>query len=230
MLGGLIEVKGTRMEKIYLAIEGPIGVGKTTLARLIQPYFKAKLLLEVFEENPFLSRFYQDRERYAFQTQLFFLLSRYHQQVQVIPKLLSEANLISDYTFVKDRLFAHLNLHGDELKLYEQLYQILAQRIATPNLIVLLQASTDVLMERIAFRDRPYERNMDRDYINQVRLAYDEFFNHYEEAPVLRIETDELKFVHNPEDLNYVVNLIRAALEEGVSYTLPLFHLGGKGG
>jgi len=213
------------MDRVYIAIEGPIGVGKTTLARLMQPHFQAELLLEVFEENPFLSKFYQDRERYAFQTQLFFLLSRYHQQHSVIPQALSRANLISDYTFVKDRLFAHLNLKGEELNLYEQLYQILSQRITTPNLIVLLQASTDVLMERIAFRDRPYERDMDRDYIDQLRIAYDEFFSFYEEAPVLRIDTDELNFVRNPEDLNHVVTMVKSALEEGVACTRPLFHI-----
>ena len=211
------------MRKIYIAIEGPIGVGKTTLARLMRPHFQAELLLEVFEENPFLSKFYRDRERYAFQTQLFFLLSRYHQQHEVIPQVLSRSNLISDYTFVKDRLFAHLNLRGEELNLYEQVYQILSQRITVPDLIVLLQASTDVLMERIAFRDRPYERDMDRDYIDRLRIAYDEFFSLYDEAPVLRIETDELNFVRNPEDLNHVIALVKSALEEGVAYTRPLF-------
>ena len=209
----------------YIAIEGPIGVGKTTLARLIQNEFEAELLLEVFEENPFLSRFYADREKYAFQTQIFFLLSRYQQQ-QIIPQILQRSNLISDYTFAKDRLFAHLNLKGDELEMYERVHTILAEKIITPNLIVYLRANTDVLMERIAFRDRPYERDMDRDYIESVRAAYERFFVHYDQCPLLPIDTNKLNFVRNPDDLDYVIRRIRSVLREGI-YQAPLLRLGG---
>ncbi|MCS7286477.1 MAG: deoxynucleoside kinase [Anaerolineae bacterium] len=217
------------MRGIYIAIEGPIGVGKTALARLIQPYFNAQLLLEVFEENPFLEKFYQDRERYAFQTELFFLLNRYHQQQEIVSDALTRGNLISDYTFVKNKLFASLNLKGEELNLYEQLYRILSQKIIVPDLICLLQASTDVLMERIAFRDRPYERNMDRDYIHRLRVAYDEFFSSYDEAPVLRIETDELNFIRKREDLELVVGMINSALKHKTLEKPPPFPLeGGK--
>ena len=208
----------------YIAIEGPIGVGKTTLARLIRDEFKAELLLEVFEENPFLSRFYTDREKYAFQTQIFFLLSRYQQQ-QVIPQILQRSNLISDYTFAKDRLFAHLNLKGDELEMYERVHAILAEKIIIPDLIVYLKADTDVLMERIAFRDRTYERNMDRDYIESVRAAYERFFAHYDQCPLLPIDTNELNFVRDPDDLAYVIRHIRAVLQEGI-YQAPLIRLG----
>ncbi|HIC93058.1 MAG TPA: deoxynucleoside kinase [Anaerolineae bacterium] len=206
---------------LYIAIEGPIGVGKTTLARLIKDQFEAELLLEVFEENPFLSRFYADRERYAFQTQIFFLLSRYRQQHQVVPEILRRSNLISDYTFAKDRLFAHLNLRGDELEMYERVHTILAEKIPTPDLIVYLRADTDVLMARIAIRDRPYERNMDRDYIDAVRAAYERFFVHYDQAPVLPIDTNELDFVRHPEDLDYIILRIRSVLRKGV-YQAPL--------
>ncbi|MCR4405371.1 MAG: deoxynucleoside kinase [Anaerolineae bacterium] len=199
----------------YIAIEGGIGVGKTTLARLIQKDFNAELLLEVFEENPFLSDFYADREKYAFQTQIYFLLSRY-QQHRVIEEIIGRAPLISDYTFAKDRLFAHLNLRGDELALYEQIHAILAARIPVPNLVVFLRADTDVLMERIAFRDRPYERDMDRDYIDGLRQAYERFFSTYDQAPVLSIDTNEINFVRNPQDLRVIVGQIRAALEKGV--------------
>lgn len=199
----------------YIAIEGGIGVGKTTLARLIQKDFNAELLLEVFEENPFLSDFYADREKYAFQTQIYFLLSRYQQQHRVIEEIIGRAPLISDYTFAKDRLFAHLNLRGDELALYEQIHAILAARIPVPNLVVFLRADTDVLMERIAFRDRPYERDMDRDYIDSLRQAYERFFSTYDQAPVLTIDTNEINFVRNPQDLRVIVGQIRAALEKG---------------
>ena len=153
---------------MYFAIEGVIGVGKTTLARLLQPVFQANLLLEVFEENPFLSSFYSDRARYAFQTQIFFLLSRYHQQNSNAPRFLSTGlSLISDYTFEKDALFAGINLHGDELQMYYRVHEALAEKIPLPDLIIYLRASTDALMQRIAMRDRPYERQMERSYIDE---------------------------------------------------------------
>jgi deoxyguanosine kinase len=196
----------------YIVIEGAIGVGKTTLARLLQPTFEAELLLEVFEENPFLSRFYSDRARYAFQTQLFFLLSRYHQQHQVVPAALRRGTLVSDYSFAKDRLFAHLNLSGDELDMYERVHAILAENIPQPGLVIFLRADTDVLMERIAIRDRPYERDMDRDYIDQLRRAYERFFAGYQAAPLLTIDTNAINFVQNPDDLNQISNQVRSAL------------------
>src|SRR5512146_1351061 len=162
---------------MYIAIEGVIGVGKTTLVRLLQPEFQADILLEVFEENPFLSKFYEDRARYAFQTQMFFLLSRYYQQRRGVPELLASGKaLLSDYTFEKDALFARINLSGDELEMYDRLHEALAEKIPMPDLIVYLKADTDTLMQRIAFRDRPYERQMERGYINDVNQAYDAFF------------------------------------------------------
>jgi deoxyadenosine/deoxycytidine kinase len=206
---------------LYLAIEGAIGVGKTTLARRIRNEFDAELLLEVFEENPFLSDFYADRERYAFQTQIFFLLSRYRQQHKVIQQTLKRSSLISDYTFAKDRLFARLNLGDDELSMYERVHAILAEKISTPDLVVYLQADTDTLMERIAVRDRSYERGMSRDYIDSVRLAYERFFTGYTEAPVLAIDTNNLNVVRHPEDLTQVVGAIRTALTQGI-YQRPL--------
>lgn len=216
------------MPGIYIAVEGPIGVGKTTLARLLQPYFNAQLLLEAFEENPFLENFYRDRERYAFQTQLFFLLSRYHQQQEIVPQALAKGNLISDYTFAKDKLFASLNLKDEELKLYNELYRILSQKIIAPSVVCLLQASTDTLMERIAFRDRPYERNMDRDYIHRLRIAYDEFFSQYAEAPVIRVDTEELNFIRKREDLELVVRMIKSVLEHSGAEKPSLLSQGGR--
>ncbi|MGB5844431.1 MAG: deoxynucleoside kinase [Anaerolineales bacterium] len=199
---------------MYIAIEGVIGVGKTTLARLLQPAFSAALLLEVFEENPFLSDFYADRERYAFQTQIFFLLSRYHQQRKAVGNLLVEKqNLFSDYTFEKDALFARINLDGDELEMYYRVHDALGEKIIKPDLILYLRASTDTLMERIAFRDRPYERNMERDYIHQLNFTYDAFFSdQHQDAVVLPIDTDDLDYVRNPEALKFIENRIRQAL------------------
>ena len=206
----------------YIAIEGAIGVGKTTLARMLSEDIQSALLLEVFEENPFLSDFYADRERYAFQTQIFFLLSRYHQQSRVIPQTLASDRLVSDYLFDKDSLFAHLNLANDELAMYERVHKILGEQIPTPDLVVYLRASTDVLMQRIAHRDRPYERNMARDYIDNLRQAYDDFFATYASAPVLTIDTNDLDFVRSGEDRAHIIGLVRAALENGsIQQALP---------
>lgn len=203
------------MTNMYIAIEGVIGVGKTTLARLLQPTFQAELLLEVFEENPFLSDFYADRERYAFQTQIFFLLSRYRQQNRAVQEILARnTNLITDYTFSKDALFANINLRGDELEMYYRVHEALAEKIPRPDLIVYLRARTDVLMQRIALRDRPYERNMERDYIEQLNQAYDDFFqNTPPPTSVLTINSNDLDFVKYPEHLKWIENSIRQALK-----------------
>ncbi len=202
-------------ERYYVAIEGPIGVGKTTLARLIQKQLEAELLLEVFEENPFLSDFYADRERYAFQTQIFFLLSRYRQQHEVVGRVLQDASLVSDYTFAKDQLFAKLNLSNDELAVYEKLHGVLAEKIPLPDLVVYLRADVDVLMERIALRDRTYERAMSRQYLADLSQAYEDFFATYDQAPVLVIDTDGLNIVRTPEHMTYVMERIRSSLGVG---------------
>jgi deoxyguanosine kinase len=199
----------------YIAIEGAIGVGKTTLARLLGRELGAELLLEVFEENPFLSDFYADRARYAFQTQIFFLLSRYRQQHKVIRQTLIESPLISDYTFAKDRLFAELNLANDELEMYRRVHAILAEKITSPDLVVYLRASTHVLMERIAVRDRTYERGMSWEYIDRLCTAYERFFADYTETPMLAVDTDSLDYVRNEEALAFVVGRVRSVLAEG---------------
>lgn len=198
---------------MYLAIEGVIGVGKTTLARLLQPIFSAALLLEVFEENPFLRLFYEDRERYAFQTQIFFLLSRYAQQHHAVPEALERGSLIADYTFAKDALFARINLHGDEMDMYQRVHEALAERIPRPDLIVYLRAETDALMQRIAQRDRPYERQMDRAYIEQVNQAYEDFLRQpVQGISVLPIDTNRLNFVRSTDDLDFIAERVRGAL------------------
>jgi deoxyguanosine kinase len=199
---------------MYVAIEGVIGVGKTTLARLLQPAFEAEVLLEIFEENPFLSDFYADRARYAFQTQIFFLLSRYRQQNNAVPQILATGkNLLSDYTFAKDALFAGINLRGDELDMYHKVHEALGEKIVKPDLLVYLQATTDVLMQRITLRDRSYERQMERDYIDELNRAYEDFFSKpFDHTPVLKIDTNGLNIVQNTEHLKQVENRIRETM------------------
>lgn len=197
---------------MYLAIEGIIGVGKTTLARLLQPIFDASLLLEVFEENPFLSDFYADRERYAFQTQIFFLLSRYRHHRSGVPEALARGSLITDYTFAKDALFARLNLQGDELATYFLLHEALEERIPPPELVVYLRVDTDLALQRIARRDRPYERNIEPAYLESLNQAYEAYFGRPSDRPVLAVDTNDLDFVTRPEDLAVIVRRVRDAL------------------
>ncbi len=202
------------MKNSYIVVEGVIGVGKTTLTRLLQPFFEAEILLEVFEENPFLARFYQDRERYAFQTQIFFLLSRYGQQHEAVPQALERGNLVSDYSFDKNKVFARLNIAGDELEMYERVQDILAGRIPNPDLLVYLRASVDTLMERITLRDRIYERGMDRSYIASLVEAYDRYFDSFHSAPILLLDTDHLNFVHDEAVLHEVADRVKSRLAE----------------
>ena len=197
---------------MYLAIEGVIGVGKTSLARLLQPAFNAELLLEIFEENPFLGDFYADRDRYAFQTQIFFLLSRYRQQREAVPEALANGNLIADYTFEKDSLFAQLNLSNDELDTYTLVHKALAERIQTPDLIVYLKVDTDTAMQRIMMRDRSYERNMDRNYIHALNETYELFFGSSTGGSILAIDTTPFDFVAHKPHLAHIINRINSAL------------------
>lgn len=200
---------------MYIAIEGVIGVGKTTLARKLQDRFDAELQLEVFEENPFLANFYQDRERYAFQTQIFFLLSRYQQQRKSVKEIVDNGrSLMTDYTFSKDALFASINIKGDELDMYYRVHEALKEKIRMPDLIVFLRADTDVLMQRIVMRDRTYERDMERDYIDILNKRYTEFFTHHYQGPdVLSIDTNNINIVKNPEDLDLIEKMINEKLK-----------------
>ncbi|UCC52300.1 MAG: deoxynucleoside kinase [Anaerolineaceae bacterium] len=205
----------------YIAIEGVIGIGKTTLARLLEPRFGSSVLLEVFEENPFLADFYADRERYAFQTQIFFLLSRYHQQHKAVPEALRKGMLISDYTFSKDELFAWLNLKDDELAMYGRVHAALSEKIPKPDLIVYLKADHDVVMRRIALRDRPYERDMDPNYIRQLAQAYEAWLNNLSDVSVLTVGVNELDFLARDEDLDFVAGQIEQALQENAVPSQP---------
>jgi deoxyadenosine/deoxycytidine kinase/NTP pyrophosphatase (non-canonical NTP hydrolase) len=178
-------------------------------------------LLEAFEENPFLPKFYESRPQYAFQTQMFFLLSRFRQQSREVPRLLGQGPLVSDYLFAKDRLFAQLNLAGDEWDMYQQIQQALAERIPTPDLIVYLQADIETLMARISQRDRTYERDMDRDYLESLRQSYERFFSAPQPAPILRVDTNPLNIVTRQADFQVIVDRVRGFLQEG-SFQQPL--------
>jgi deoxyguanosine kinase len=204
----------------YIVVEGVIGVGKTSLVKLLAAQTGARVNLEIVEENPFLSRFYQDRAAYAFQTQIFFLLSRFRQQqVLTQPELFSDL-VVSDYLFAKDRIFANLNLSDDELALYNQLAGILEDRILKPDLVIYLQGSTPLLMERIRRRGRDFERNMDADYIESLNRAYNFFFHHYQDTPLLVVGADHLDYVGVPEDLELLVDQLREPFT-GTRYFAP---------
>ncbi len=202
------------MNPQFIAIEGVIGVGKTTLTRLLKPYFQATALLEVFEENPFLADFYADRQRYAFQTQLFFLLSRYQQQMQTVPQALAQGNVLADYTFAKDELFAWLNLKDDELAMYGRVHSALSDKIQRPHLLVYLHADHNAVMQRIALRDRPYERDMDPEYIRQLSSAYEAWIASLTDIPVLILDMTHRDVITNQDDLEFVYRQIANALDQ----------------
>ncbi len=193
----------------YIAIEGVIGVGKTSLAQILSQRLNARLVLEKFEDNPFLSDFYKDRDRYAFQTQIFFLLSRYRQQMELFQTELFHKNLVTDYMFIKDKLFAYLNLNEKELMLYDQMLNLLIRQIPKPDLVIYLQADTDRLMKNITQRGRDFEKNMDEDYIEALNQMYNQYFFRYNETPLLIINTTDIDFVHNEEDLAEILKTIQ---------------------
>ena len=193
----------------YVAIEGVIGVGKTSLAQLLEERLNAKLVMEKFEENPFLAEFYIDPERYAFQTQLFFLLSRYRQQLELRQIDVFNKLVISDYMFVKDRLFASLNLDEKEMSLYDSVATILEKNILNPDLVIYLQADTSRLMDRILHRGRDFEKNISPEYIEGLNQVYNEYFFRFKDCPLLIINTNDIDFVHNENDLEEVISYIR---------------------
>ena len=184
----------------YIAIEGVIGAGKTSLAKKLRDKLEAELILEQFEANPFLESFYSDRKRFAFQTQMFFLVNRYKQQEQLNQENLFTEFIVSDYVFDKDRIFAYLNLNGEELKLYENIFPLLSRNLRKPDLVVFLQSSVDRLMYNIKKRSRKIERNLTRSYIEELSDAYTHFFFRYTNTPLLIVNSTELDFVNNEKD------------------------------
>lgn len=204
----------------HVVVEGPIGVGKTTLAQILADRFGARLVLEEVEENPFLPKFYDDPEAYGFQAQLFFLLSRYRQQESLRQPDLFHRSTVADYLFQKDRIFAHLNLGPHELALYEKVYQMLDVRIPKPDLVIYLQARTEVLMERVRTRGRPWERPIRSEYLESLSGAYADFFFRYSDSPLLVVNTSDIDIVEREEDLEDLIGAIRR-MKKGIQVYNP---------
>ena len=211
------------MSSLYfnIAIEGTIGVGKTSMAKILSKRLDGRLLLEEFEANPFLAEFYNNPERFAFQTQLFFLLSRYRQQQEIHQTDLFTKTLITDYMFMKDRLFAALNLNDKEMSLYNSISRILEKNIAEPDMVIFLQADTDHLMNNINKRGREYERTMEWKYIAALNQVYNEYFFRYDKSRLLIINTNEIDFVNDQNDLEEIIQFIRTP-GEGTRYFNPM--------
>ncbi|HIB58427.1 MAG TPA: deoxynucleoside kinase [Candidatus Marinimicrobia bacterium] len=218
-------MRGAGLKNLYsVAIEGVIGVGKTSLANLLGDRLDAKLVLEKFEENPFLTDFYRDPERYAFQTQLFFLLNRYRQQQETRQTDMFHKLVITDYMFEKDRLFASLNLDDNEITLYDSVANLLQRNVIPPDLVIYLQADTGTLMNRIRSRQRDFEDAISSDYIDALTQVYNEFFFRYESSPLLIINTNDIDFVNNEKDLEEVIRYIRQPVS-GTKFYNPATHL-----
>lgn len=186
----------------YIAVEGVIGAGKTSLARKIKDKLNAELIAEQFDVNPFLENFYSNRKRYAFQTQMFFLINRFKQQQELNQENLFTQFIVCDYLFEKDKIFAYLNLNEEELKLYETLFPLLARNLRKPDVVVYLQSSIDRLMYNIKKRNRRIERNLTRSYIEELSDAYNHFFFRYNATPLLIVNSTEIDFVNNEDDFN----------------------------
>ena len=202
-------------------VEGPIGVGKTSLTRTLSKRFNARSVFELVEENPFLASFYQDRNKHAFQTQLFFLLSRFKQQQELFQQELFSQVTVSDYLFAKDRIFASITLDPNELALYERVYEHLGPRVMKPDLVIYLQARLDVLLARIRKRGREFERKFDPEYLAELARTYNDFFHRYDETPLLVINTSDIDFVESERDFEELIRAI-GSIKAGTHYYQPL--------
>ncbi|MBN2061629.1 MAG: deoxynucleoside kinase [Deltaproteobacteria bacterium] len=205
----------------HIVIEGPIGVGKTSLAIMLAEKINGQVMLEHTGENPFLSKFYQNPEKYRFQTQIFFLLKRYQHALEMEQIDLFRSVMISDYLFEKDRVFARNNLDDKEFWLYEQLFHLLKKNLTPPDLVVFLQARTDVLIQRIKKRGKDYEKAISYRYLDEINQAFNDFFFHYNDSPILVVDASNIDFVHVPEDFQDLVSHIRS-IRSGVHYYRPI--------
>jgi deoxyguanosine kinase len=214
-------------EPNYIAVEGVIGVGKTTFARMLAERIKAELLNEEVFENPFLVDFYKNRTRFALSCQLYFLISRFHQQQQLMVRDLFAQQIVADYLFAKDSIFASVALSERELALYNKIAPTLSQNIPKPDLVIYLQARTPVLMQRIHKRNFTFEKTIDEEYIEMLNKAYDYFFFHYTDTPLLVVKTDEIDFVNTPEHFDDLIDQIHKPIS-GKKYYVPAGDLARK--
>jgi deoxyguanosine kinase len=221
--GAILWLISARVElkQRYIVVEGPIGVGKTALTRALAKRFAARTVFEIVEENPFLASFYQDRNKYAFQTQLFFLLSRFKQQQELFQQDLFSQSTVSDYLFAKDRIFASITLDPNELALYERVYEHLGPRVMKPDLVIYLQARLDVLLARIRKRGREFERKFDPEYLAELSRTYNDFFHRYDETPLLVINTSDIDFVDSEKDFEELIRAL-GSVKAGTHYYQPL--------
>ena len=205
----------------YIAVEGPIGVGKTALAQVMAERIGARLLLEPADQNPFLPGFYSDRRKHAFQAQLFFLLSRFQQQEALSQQDLFSRSIVSDYVFARDRIFAAITLSPDELAMYQRVYSLLGPRVVKPDLVVYLQARGDVLLQRLRRRGRPQDRAIDAAWLDEVAKAYGDFFFHWEETPLLVVNTNDVDLEHEGEDVEALLTVMRKH-KKGTQHYVPM--------
>ena len=208
----------------YIVIEGPIAVGKTTFSNRLAEALGARVLLEDGEDNPFLRRFYENPEKYAFATQIFFLLNRYRQQQELAQHELFDQGVVCDYLFAKDEIFARLNLDDAEYALYQQIYRMLDARLPRPDLVVYLEARSEVLWKRLQRRDRPYERRLAPSYLERVAEAYRQYFHHFTDSPLLVVESSAIDFVERPDDFAHLLKEIEG-MRRGTQVFVPLSSL-----
>jgi len=209
------------MQFHYLVVEGPIGVGKTAVVERLAERLEALTVLEEWGQNPFLKGFYDASPGAAFQAELFFLLSRYRQQQELLQRNLFAQATLSDYVFERSKLFAYLNLEDSELLIYERLYSLLAEGVPRPDLVVYLQAPTEVLIKRIRARGRPEETRLSEEYLAEVNRAYNHYFFHYTQTPLLVVNTAEVDFARRAEEMDDLVKQIRS-MGKGTQYYVPL--------
>ncbi len=212
--------QGPTIKQRYICIDGPIAVGKTTLTMRLAEYLDAQTVLEEFDDNPFLREFYLDPKKVAFQTQIYFLLARFKQQEKLRQQDLFNRSMVSDYLFAKDRIFAYMNLEREEAALYERIYDLVRPQLLEPDLVIYLHAHPETLVKRLQKRGRTYENTVEREYLEELTQGYNHFFTHYDETPLLILDTSHVNFETNEDDFQQLLELIANTTEGTHRHTL----------